>query len=210
VRAAACAALAGLAALSSGCASIVSGSTQKLHFTSEPSGAEVVFRENVLGTTPTDIVLKRGKKHAIVLRKEGYADATLDLKTRTNPTIWLNACFLSYGALFSTTDASSGAFYKYDPDSYFVTLEPADGFSAEAEPQTKRGKVVRFVVINYAELTAELSKGEGERLDALLQLLSVPDKHRETALRKFKELFVEAEDGPSYGKAIADAFKLPE
>jgi len=48
-----------LISLSTGCASIVKGTTQAVPISSDPSGADVLVDGNLVGTTPTTVELKR-------------------------------------------------------------------------------------------------------------------------------------------------------
>lgn len=64
--------LSGVCILSSGCASIIHGTTQELSLSSNPSGARVQADGNQMGETPTKVTLKRKTDHVLVFNKEGY------------------------------------------------------------------------------------------------------------------------------------------
>lgn len=63
--------------LVSGCATVVKGTTQPIPVNSDPTGAEVLVNTNVFGITPIQIKLKRKEDHQVMIRKQGYASATV-------------------------------------------------------------------------------------------------------------------------------------
>jgi len=67
--------------LSTACATIIHGRTQETAVTSEPPGAQVFIDKDLVGVTPTRILLNR-RDSRVVLRfeKEGYVPENLALK----------------------------------------------------------------------------------------------------------------------------------
>ena len=152
-----------------GCASIISGSTQEMSFASEPPGATVSFRGEILGETPCKVSLKRGREGTLKFSKEGYQTLEVPMEQMMNPVVWVNIVFLDLGVLSSTTDANSGAFHKYKESDYYVTLTPVAGIK-DVQHQVKD-----FVVLNFDRLVAESHRGDGEYLRSLALLLAVDD-----------------------------------
>jgi len=108
--------------LSTGCASVVSGTDQKLTFNSEPEESTVAVSGRVLGKTPLTVPVDRGSNQSITFEKEGYKTYTAQLSTTTNP--WFFGNIVLGGLVGSTTDGVSGAIHEFSPDQYFVTLKP--------------------------------------------------------------------------------------
>jgi uncharacterized protein YceK len=99
------------AVLFSGCATVMSGETQKVNITScYPANQKVIIGNSKIITTPTIITLKRGNKNIII--KSQDSDAQRLLSPKVNPVFWVNT--FSMGSTGSTTDYASGAMWKYD------------------------------------------------------------------------------------------------
>ena len=109
-----------LAMVSSGCATILDGSSQPVTFNSSPNGARIYVNGMEIGTTPLVMPVKRSKTTMILAKKNGYEDQQLVLQTKTNTYFWGNILFL-YG---STTDYMSDAIIEYSPNMYYITLNP--------------------------------------------------------------------------------------
>ena len=118
----------------SGCATVVKGTTQNIPVNSDPTGAEVVVNNNVLGTTPTEIKLKRKRDHQVVIRKEGYTSVTMPILKSVGGAVWGNV--LAGGLIGWGVDATSGAQYNLSPETIFVTLRPTAGTAQR--PRTDR------------------------------------------------------------------------
>ncbi|HSC75389.1 MAG TPA: PEGA domain-containing protein [Pseudomonadales bacterium] len=107
----------------SGCASIVSGSKQKITIDSYPQGAEVLIAGRSSGVTPLTIDVSRTPEEVkdITVKKEGYKPAQVKLTSKLNPWFWGN---IVIGGVFgSSTDSSTGAKNDYEPGQYMVNLE---------------------------------------------------------------------------------------
>lgn len=125
--------------LIAGCATIVGGGpTQTVHFTSSPEGAKIFIgvvkkgRKGEVETvslldsglkTPSNVVINR-KNVTVVLKKEGYQDATISLVSGMNP--WFMGNFITGGLIGSSIDSSTGAINEYNPGHYFVELKPTE------------------------------------------------------------------------------------
>jgi hypothetical protein len=123
-----------LALASSGCATIVAKSTQKVQVSSEPAGATVTITNragNVVhtGTTPLTATLRKGagyfKKEAYLLRftKDGYQPQDLELHGEMSG--WYIGNIL-FGGLIGmvAVDPNTGAMWRLVPKAPSVTLAP--------------------------------------------------------------------------------------
>jgi hypothetical protein len=118
----------GLVAISmTGCATIVSGTTQKVSVTSQPSGAKVTADGKTTSTTPTDFTLERKNDHTLEFSKDGYKSSTVMLKKTINGMLAGN--ILIGGLIGTGVDAVSGANNKLIPERVDVTLEEGQGYS---------------------------------------------------------------------------------
>jgi len=201
-----------IAGMVSGCASIISPSEQQLQFTSEPSQADAYINGNKVGTTPFSVEVPRRKGGLVVtLRKDGYEDVVLSTTTKLNPYVWGNFLW-GYGSLTAfLIDYSSDRSVEYYPDSFLVTLPPKVGAAPEQvkeepAPKQQRSRIVRFVATNYDDLVLQLSKGSGDHLNALFDLLEVPEADRPSAVAKIKPLYIKYDDPVELGRAIEMEF----
>ena len=110
-----------------GCATIVSGTTQKVSVTSQPSGAKVTADGKMTAITPTEFTLERKTGHILEFSKEGYKNATVLLKQSMNGMGFGNV--LLGGIIGIGVDAVSGADWKLVPERVDLALEPGQGLS---------------------------------------------------------------------------------
>ncbi|MBW4891114.1 PEGA domain-containing protein [Mucilaginibacter sp. HMF5004] len=103
------------------CASIIKGTTQTIHVTSEPPGADIEINGVPHGKTPTDVVIKKSiKGEPIVLKKAGYED-----KVFTPPVVFDQIAILNlFGLVGWGVDYFTGAIMQYAPTSYSIPLTP--------------------------------------------------------------------------------------
>jgi hypothetical protein len=113
------------AALSAGCASVVSGQEQALQVNSNVTGADVLINGVLVGKTPFSGQVKKGAKTSLTLRKEGFMERTIQMSTEIEGAFWGN--IVIGGVLGSSTDYGTGAMYKFSPNVIQVDLEPAAG-----------------------------------------------------------------------------------
>lgn len=121
----------------SGCASIVSGTTQRVTLDSDPQGATVVIGKEAdsdsdefikdsyqAGVTPLTVELPRRGSTMVRISKEGYKTQTVDLERTMNPWVWGDIALTS--PLSTSIDTSTGAANQYKPGEYMITLQPDD------------------------------------------------------------------------------------
>src|SRR5437764_14992757 len=97
------------AMLSTGCATIVTGSghTQTVRLNSEPQGATVFVDGNRIGLTPVAATLTRQDNHLVKMSMSGHEDQTVQIRSEFNGLIFGN--FLFGGLAGFVIDLSSGA-----------------------------------------------------------------------------------------------------
>jgi hypothetical protein len=125
---------------SAGCATIVSGGSQKVRLTSNPSGAMVtVDGSTQRATTPGEIVLPRNTSgYVLHFRKEGYEDSKQRLQSTMNGWVWGNLVF--GGLIGLIVDFSSGAANSLTPGAVHVEMKPGGGPPplSRAQPDRRR------------------------------------------------------------------------
>lgn len=107
----------GMLASISGCATILSGTTQKVNITTETGKRTTVLVDGQRYEAPTIAELKREKKDKIVKPVECPEQEVL-LKSEINYVTLGNLIF--GGLLGFTTDYASGAMWRYVPDNVSV------------------------------------------------------------------------------------------
>lgn len=149
-----------LAVLSSGCATLFSGTTDEVTFTSEPSGARVLVDGEELGATPLTYEVEREtfRRSEVVIQKAGYRSEKFPLKKTLNTVALFNCTsILSWG-----TDAITGAMMEYSPNKYFVELS-RKGERADLGHR----RALQFVLLTQKELVRQLAQHDGEELRTL-------------------------------------------
>ena len=95
------------------CASIMSGTGQKLNIASEPAGAAVLVDGDAIGNTPVVTKLSRNEQHTITVKLDGYQP--FELRTKRHMNGWLIGNVVFGGPLGIIIDVVDGAAYKLTP-----------------------------------------------------------------------------------------------
>lgn len=113
-------ALIGIICLSS-CATILTGTHDRINFKSNVDGATVSKGGNTLCTTPCSVKIRRKMNGAdIEVSKDGYETKYVSLETSFNGISIINLFSLvGWGV-----DLVSGAVVRYDPRTYNIELAP--------------------------------------------------------------------------------------
>ncbi|HKK61986.1 MAG TPA: SHOCT domain-containing protein [Bacteroidales bacterium] len=155
------------AVLMSSCATILTGTTQRLTIDSTPQGAEIIIDGRIMGNTPSRVRLDRdlnafiddGKP--IELHMDGFYHDGYILGTDIEPTCVLNV-FMPVGFAL---DAITGAIMKYDSDYYNFRLIPLDNMQPKY-PSTPPGPVT----------PAKDSSVEEDNYEKLMNLVELYEK----------------------------------
>jgi len=123
-----------------GCATIRNGEAKPVSFTSEPSGAVIVYKGVEVGTTPTTIdIERRGRDKRLSFTLPGYKTVVLVLDRQTDPKTFFG------GLTGLTIDAITGRAGTY-ADELHITLEEGVGeveiHSKDIEARIKTAQTV--------------------------------------------------------------------
>ncbi|MDX1757096.1 MAG: PEGA domain-containing protein [Marinobacter sp.] len=195
--------LAAMAFLSTGCASVVTGTDQKLTFNSEPDEALVTVSGRVLGKTPLTVAVDRGSNQTITFEKEGYKTHTAQLSTTTNP--WFFGNFVIGGLVGSTTDGLSGAMHEFSPDQYFITLRP----DTPTGVSTSKPRKIKEIVIAFSgELRHQLASGGGEKVDTILHLLEIDSAEKATTIQALNQIALANQNDLELANTIIEIYEV--
>jgi hypothetical protein len=117
----------GLAAVASGCASIVEGTDQSVTVQTSPSGASCELKRDgqvigVVNPTPGTVTVDKSKDDiSVICKKDGYQDASGAFSSDFQGMTFGNILF--GGLIGVAVDASSGAMHEY-PASVTVAMAP--------------------------------------------------------------------------------------
>jgi hypothetical protein len=130
--------LAGLAILAamplSGCATILTGTTQDVRIVSDPPGAQVRVDGRLLeGKTPVTVNLQRGALHRMELSLEGHEDSVGVTRSSFNGWVLLG------GLVTFVIDVASGAYQWISPNEYRFIMEPKSLAPAAARTRLNSG-----------------------------------------------------------------------
>ena len=112
----------GIALSATSCASMFTGTKDKITFNSSPEGAKVFHKGVEKCMTPCTAEISRSlSKQTVTFEKEGFNNKEVKLTKTFNPVTLLN--ILLGGAIGIGIDAATGSLTKYSPKKYDVELE---------------------------------------------------------------------------------------
>ncbi len=163
--------------LFTGCATIISGTTDDVSFDSIPSGAELYIDGEYTGKTPITVTVSRntfGQKY-FTIRHDGYDSKRLNLVKSINVISFLNC---TSWPLWST-DALTGAMILYQPHSYFIELNrnqlnplsPTQEIDDDEFSFYHKASVY-FTVTHFSSIKQEASQFGGTHLEILQSMLA--------------------------------------
>ncbi len=104
-----------------GCATLFHGSTDKIDFSSDPSGAKVYVNGQLMGNTPLQLNLMSKHSYTIEFRKDGYQNRTVMVNTSVGGG-WIVLDILG-GLVPVIVDAATGDWYSLDQEHVNAALE---------------------------------------------------------------------------------------
>ena len=126
--------------LSTGCATLFSGTTDQVTINSEPEGARILVDGIDQGTTPATLNLKRPGLNdtQITLRLDGYRDRVFSVQKSFNTVSILN--ILVWPGFI--VDALTGALFKIDPTTYDIQMERRTAYNIDDLERNEAGEIL--------------------------------------------------------------------
>jgi len=103
------------------CATMFKGTTQNVHFNSNPQRARVIINGVDMGETPLAVKLESRKTYTIELRTEGFKPKTYTISNHVGAG-WILLDVLA-GLVGVKVDAATGAWYTLDQTNVDAILE---------------------------------------------------------------------------------------
>lgn len=149
--------------LMSGCATIFSGTTDTISFSTNVDPVRVYIGGRFVGTTPLTTTVHRaiGEGPQVKFEKEGYGTQAFSLEKEFN---WVSVLDVSSLLTSGGIDVLSGAIMKYSKDRYHVEMIPG---SARLEDGQRQIAFAKFVLLNADNIRADLARDGGEYLETL-------------------------------------------
>lgn len=153
-----CAVVAVTLALSTGCATIVQGTTAKIPVASDPTAADILVDGNFVGQTPATVVLKKTTDHLLTIQKVGYQPKSVPVVKTIGGAVWGN--ILAGGLIGWGVDASNGAQYNLIPTTIAVKLDPVTSVALGAGAEDSAAFVNRLSALDQLHDRKQLSDEE--------------------------------------------------
>lgn len=115
-----------LSLLLSSCATIISGSKQKVSFHSNPAQASIFIDEVEVGKTPFEIKLERNKEHHVMIKLDGYQTYETNLTKKFNA--WYLGNIVFGGIIGIIIDPITGAIYNLTPNDVKAEMNKGTAF----------------------------------------------------------------------------------
>jgi hypothetical protein len=153
----------------SGCATIFSGTSDEISFSTNVDPVRVYIDGLNVGGTPLKVAVEKkvGKGRVVRFEKVGYKTQEFNLKNKFDTIAILDiTSVITSGGI----DVLTGAIMEYDPKQYHV--EMLENNEAILEVQSKQIQFASFVLTSADAIKENLATGGGEALDALLLLVN--------------------------------------
>ena len=168
---------------SSGCATVIKGTTQGIPVNSEPDNADVLVDGQLVGTTPTTVEMKRKRDHLVTIEKDGYQPKTIAVVKDIGGAVFGN--ILAGGLIGWGVDAASGAQYNLNPKTISVKLEPVSSMPAGSENDSQSDFIAKLNALDELKENGQITDeeyGKG-RLELFKKYMPemVPDEQADPA-----------------------------
>jgi uncharacterized protein YceK len=115
--------------LTSGCATLLQGTTQQIMVSSTPAGATVVVDGSMRFTTPAALDLARKESHKLEINLDGYHPEIVNLRSVSSNMAAGN--IVAGGLIGFAVDYSNGAAFRLVPELVKVNLRPIEVVSQD-------------------------------------------------------------------------------
>jgi len=150
-----------------GCATIISGTSDEISFSTNVDPVRVYIDGLNVGKTPLSVAVekKAGKGRVVRFEKAGYKTQEFNLKNKFDTVAILDVTsVITSGGV----DVITGAIMEYDPKLYHVEMLEND--KTLTKGQSNQIQFAAFVLTNADAIKENLAKGGGEAINTLLLL----------------------------------------
>jgi hypothetical protein len=163
-------------AISSGCATIVHGTTQDINITTDPSGADLNVDGSEHYKSPAKITMKRKEDHMVEVTMDGYQKETLNIKSVMSGAVAGN--ILAGGLIGWGVDAASGGQYRLVPENVDLRLRP--GVSQTVETAREPMESIENKLEQVKKLRDKGKITDEEYKKMRVEILATPSKTKIT------------------------------
>ena len=190
--------------LMTGCATLFTGTTDEINFTSNVDHVRVYVAGRLVGETPLKTVVKRqiGQGPQIKFEKEGYETQEFFLEKEFN---WVSILDVSAILTSGGIDVLTGAVLKYSRNSYHVEMLSTRSTSLDAHD--RQIQFAKFVLLNADKIRADLAGDGGEYSRSLVSLVSA--QGFESWLLSQKDPLISASDPELLLSALRQSHMTP-
>lgn len=151
-----------------GCATIISGTTNEISFSSNVDPVDVYIDGLKVGKTPlkVDVDKKAGEGRPVRFEKDGYEQQEFKLRNRVD---WIVVSDISSIIVSGGIDVLSGAIMEYSPRQYHVEMKEKS--SPETGSLSRQVQFASFVLVMSDEIKRNLALGSGPALESLVSLV---------------------------------------
>jgi len=159
--------------LSSGCATIIHGTTQDIAITTDPSGAELNVDGQERYKSPAKINMKRKDDHIVEVTMDGYQKETVNIKSVVSGAVAGN--IIAGGLIGWGVDAASGGQYRLVPENIDLRLRTVAQPVATG-PVTGQGESIEEKLDQIKKLRDKGKISEDEYKKMRQEILATPSK----------------------------------
>ncbi len=187
--------LALVVSLTSGCASILKGTTQTIPINSDPPEADILVDGNFVGVTPLDVEMQRKRDHLVTIQKDDYRTGTVAVVKNIGGAVWGN--ILAGGVIGWGVDAATGAQYNLAPETIFIRLDPVgEGGEQEDSSDGISDVITRLNELDLLRENDQISDEEYTRVRVALLTEHFPELVPEEAEEAVQDNETEANQIP--------------
>jgi hypothetical protein len=167
--------------LTAGCATIFTGTTDTINFSSNVDPVRVYVDGRLIGETPLKASINRqiGQGPRIKFEKKGYGTQEFYLEKQFN---WVSILDITAILTSGGIDVLSGAVLKYSRNRYHVEMIP-DSHTSLIDRQ-RQIKFAHYVLLNANNIRRDLAKDGGEYSSSLASL-AMPEKSSPSAFESW-------------------------
>lgn len=187
----------------SGCATIFSGTSDKLKFDANVPGVKLTVDGHFLGELPLEIEMSRnffgGRQFAAKFERPGYATQQFVLTREFNPVAVLDVTsVVTSGGI----DVLTGAIMRFAPRQYYLQMLPAGADPMSAAVAHSR-ETCLFALANFEALRKDLARGGGESLRTFAALARGLQAAEVTELSlRSRRFLIDAPSAPAFADRI--------